>query len=86
MQDEGSPPLSASLNVSIRMDPVPPTFGQPVYEADLFEFTDEVMMHFLTCRNNAILVLLIDTDWSGYCKCISYCHEWKTSHVLCSLM
>lgn len=44
MQDEGSPPLSASLNVSIRLDSVPPTFDQPVYEADVFEFTDEVMI------------------------------------------
>ena len=41
-QDEGSPPLSASLNVSVRVNPVPPTFGQQVYEADLMEFTDKV--------------------------------------------
>lgn len=42
MQDEGDIPLSARLNVSVRVDPVPPNFDQLVYEADLLEFTDEV--------------------------------------------
>ena len=43
MQDEGEPALSASLNVSIRVDPVPPIFDQAVYEAYLLEFTDQVI-------------------------------------------
>ena len=41
-QDEGAPPLSTSLNVSVRVDPVPPTFDQPVYEAYTAEFTNKV--------------------------------------------
>ena len=44
LQDEGEPALSTSLNVSIRVDPVPPIFDKAVYETDLFEFTNEVYM------------------------------------------
>jgi hypothetical protein len=40
--DEGDPPLSSSLNVSVRVDPVPPAFSQLVYEAYTPEFTDKV--------------------------------------------
>ena len=41
-QDESDPPLSSSLNVSVRVDPVPPTFDQLVYEAYTTEFTNKV--------------------------------------------
>ena len=41
-QDEGEPPLSGSVDVLVRVDPVPPTFSQSIYEAELLEFTDKV--------------------------------------------
>ncbi|CAI7993589.1 Cadherin-99C [Geodia barretti] len=39
--DEGEPSLSASINVTIVDDPVPPVFDQRVYEVELLEFTNK---------------------------------------------
>ena len=41
-QDEGIPPLNASLSVTVRVDPEPPVFNQSIYTAAVPEFTGEV--------------------------------------------
>ena len=41
-QDEGIPPLNASLNIIVRVDPEPPVFNQTFYTANVPEFTGEV--------------------------------------------
>ena len=56
-QDEGIPPLNASLNITVRVDPEPPVFNQTFYTANVPEFTGEVspqakvVTYTLSCRS-----------------------------------
>lgn len=42
LQDGGSPPLSDSIIVTVRIDPIPPVFEQTTYSASVAEFTGTV--------------------------------------------
>ena len=48
LQDEGIPPLSDAVSVTVRVDPTPPVFQQFVYTASVDEFSgevDSIIMH-----------------------------------------
>ncbi len=42
VQDFGSPPLSGMLVATVMVAPIPPVFTQPIYTANILEFTGEV--------------------------------------------
>ena len=45
-QDEGVPPLSDTISVTVRVDPTPPTFDQLAYTASVDEFSGQVCRHY----------------------------------------